>query len=52
MLLTASILFFIGILIWSKVQNQSMLDTLREIRDFITETFGGKAEDVTSVVKQ
>lgn len=34
------IVLFIILLVWSRVQHQSMGDTLREVRDFIKETFG------------
>ena len=49
--LTAAILIFLALLIWSRVQEQQMIDTLREIRDFTRETFVGKVEQVQEVVK-
>lgn len=49
--LTAAILIFLALLIWSKVQQQQMIDTLREIRDFTKETFVSKVEDAKEVIK-
>ena len=49
--LTAAILIFLALLIWSKVQQQQMIDTLREIRDFTKETFVGKVEEAKEVIK-
>jgi hypothetical protein len=42
----------IALLIWSRVQNQMMLDTMREIRDFFTESFGTSKEKIEEVIKQ
>lgn len=38
-LLVIGILLFFGLLIWARVQNQKIIDILREIRDFWRETF-------------
>jgi hypothetical protein len=36
------VLGFIGLLIWSKLQGQTMLDTVKEIKDIFVVIFGGK----------
>ena len=38
-LLVVGILLFFGLLIWARIQNQRMIDIMREIRDFWRETF-------------
>lgn len=43
-ILVVTIILFIILLVWSRVMDQSMLDTLREIKEFISEVFGGAAE--------
>lgn len=38
-LIVLVILGFLGLIIWSRVMGQKVIDTLREIRDFTKETF-------------
>ena len=46
-LITGGILITLALSIWAKVSNQTIIELLREIREFIAEMKGEATEEVT-----
>lgn len=44
--ITVGIIVFIILIVWSRVMNQKMLDTVLEIKEMIARAIGGTAEVV------
>lgn len=50
-MLAIGVVLFIALIVWSRIQDQKMLDTANEIKEIAKSWFGGAAEKVNPTNK-